>query len=142
MDTVWGLVMVALGLLAWVGQGISWFAPATAARLSLAEAQDSVDAVYWADVRGEAAWDTLTLWVLPLAGGLLVAGHDAWAWTGLVGGGMYLYFGGRGLLARLSIQGHGHRIGEPSNVRLNLVMCAVWAVVGLTTVVAAAAAVS
>ncbi len=139
MELIWGLVIVALGLLAWVGQAITWFAPATAVRLSLTEAEESVDAVYWADIRGEAVWDTFTLWILPLAGVLLIVGHDAWAATAILGGGIYLYFGGRGLLTRFSIRDHGHRIGEPGNVRLNLLMCAVWAVVGLITAVAAVA---
>ena len=40
---LWGLVIVVLGLLAWGGQTLSWFAPATAARLGLADAEGSVD---------------------------------------------------------------------------------------------------
>lgn len=139
MDIVWGLVIIALGLLAWVGQTVVWLLPERAVRLSLSEAEASVDAVYWADIRGEAMWDALSLWTLPLAGVLLLAGHEAWAWLGLVGGGMYVYFGGRGLLTRLELQRRGHRIGEPANVRLNLAMCAVWGVTGFITVAAAVA---
>ena len=44
------------------------------------------------------------MWTLPLAGLLLIVGHEAWAWLGLVGGGMYVYFGGRGILTRLELQ--------------------------------------
>jgi hypothetical protein len=139
MDIAWGAVMVALGLLAWVGQTVSWLAPATAVRLSLTEAEDSVDAVYWGDIRGEAVWDAFTLWVLPLAGALLIAGQEAWAGLAILGGGIYLYFGGRGLFTRLAIRERGHRIGEPSNVRLALALCAVWAAVGLVTALAALA---
>jgi len=137
MDIAWGLVIVALGLLAWAGQALSWFMPARAVALSLTEAEASVDAVYWADVRGEQLWDTVSLWTLPLAGLLLLAGHEAWAWFGLVGGGMFIYFGGRGVLTRLELQRQGHRIGEPANVRLALVMCALWGVAGFVTALAA-----
>ncbi len=140
MDFVWGLVIIALGLLAWVGQTVTWLAPERAVALSLAESEESVDAVYWADIRGEAVWDAFTLWALPLAGVLLLAGHEAWTWLGLFGGGIYLYFGGRGLLTRLEMRRRGHRIGEPANVRLNLAMCLVWAIAGSITAVAAAAA--
>jgi hypothetical protein len=140
MDVVWGLVIIALGLLAWVGQAVTWLAPERAAALSLAESEESVDAVYWADIRGEALWDAFTLWALPLAGVLLLAGHQAWTWLGLFGGGIYLYFGGRGLLTRLEMRRRGHRIGEPANVRLNLAMCLVWAIAGSITAVAAAVA--
>ena len=142
MEFAWGLVIVALGLLAWLGQATAWLAPATAVRLSLMEAEESVEAVYWADIRGEALWDAFTLWTLPLAGVLLLAGHDAWTWFGLLGGGIYLYFGGRGLLTRLELRRRGRRIGEPSNVRLALLLCVVWAVAGLITAAAAAAAIA
>lgn len=140
MELIWGIVIVALGLLAWGGQATTWLAPERAAKLSLAEAEASVEPVYWADIRGEAMWDTLSLWTLPLAGALLAASHDAWIWLGLIGGGMYVYFGGRGLLTRLELRRGGYRIGEPSNVRLNLAMCAVWGVVGFVTAAAAIAA--
>ena len=140
MDSVWGLVIIALGLLAWGGQVVTCIAPERAVALSLSESEEDVDAVYWADIRGEAVWDAFTLWALPLAGVLLLAGHEAWTWLGLFGGGIYLYFGGRGLLTRLEMRRRGHRIGEPANVRLNLTMCAVWAIAGSITAVAAAAA--
>jgi hypothetical protein len=82
----------------------------------------------------------LTLWTLPLAGVLIIASHEAWTWQGLLGGGIYLCFGGRGLLTRLEMRRRGHRIGEPANVRLALAMCAVWATAGSITVIAAAVA--
>lgn len=137
MDLIWGVVIIALGLLAWIGQTISWLAPITAARLSLADAEGSVDDVFWADGRGEAAWDAFTLWTLPLAGLLLLAGYEAWTWLGLVGGGMYLYFGGRGILTRLELRRRGHRIGDPSSVRLGLTALAAWGLAGLVTITAA-----
>lgn len=139
MDVIWGIVLVALGLLAWAGQAVTWLAPDVATRLSLVEAQDAVEPAYWADIRGEALWDVMSLWTLPLAGLLLVFGHDAWVWLGLVGGGTYIYFGGRGVLTRLELQRRGFRIGEASSVRLGLLMLAVWAVSGLVTIAAAVA---
>ncbi len=142
MDIVWGLVIIALGLLAWVGQTVVLLAPELGVRLSLVESEASVEPVYWADIRGEALWDALSLWTLPLAGVLLLAGHESWAWFGLIGGGMYLYFGGRGLLTRLELRRRGHRIGEPGNVRMNLAMCAVWAIAGGITAIAAITALS
>lgn len=97
MDTVFGILIVFISLLGWGGQAISLAAPSTAERWKLTEAETSVDSVFYSDIRGEVLWDTLTLWVMPLAGALLVAGVDAWAPIGLVAGGMYVYFGGRGV---------------------------------------------
>ena len=137
MDLIWGVAIIALGLLAWVGQAISWLAPATAARLNLADAEGSVDDVFWADGRGEALWDAFTLWTLPLAGLLLLANHEAWTWLGLVGGGMYAYFSGRGILARLELRRRGYGIGDPSSVRVGLSALAIWGLAGVVTIAAA-----
>lgn len=137
MEVAWGIVIVVLGLVAWGGQTISWLAPEAAVRWSLTEAEATVEPVYWADIRGEALWDLSTLWTLPVAGILLLLDIEAWSSFGLVGGGIYLYFAGRGILTRLELRRRGFRIGDPANVRLGLVMLGVWGVVGLITVIAA-----
>jgi len=138
METIWGIVLIVLGLLAWGGQTLSRFAPDTATKLSLVEKRESVEPVYWADIMGEALWDFLTLWTLVVAGVLLLFDHQAWPYFGLVAGSIYLYFGGRGILTRVEIQRAGFRVGDPKSVQLGLVMLAVWLVVGLITIVAAA----
>ena len=72
--------------------------------------------------------------MLPAAGILLIAGHATWAYLGLIGGSMYVYFAGRGILTRLELQRRGFRIGEPGSVRLGLAMLSVWAAAGLITI--------
>lgn len=136
MGTVWGFTVLALSLLAWLGQAISWVAPARAARWSLTEDAKAVEPVFHADVRGEAAWDTLSLWTMVVAGALLVADSPIWAYFGLIGGGMYIYFAGRGLFTRVVMQRRGYRIGAKSNVPLAYAFLAIWGVVGLITIVA------
>lgn len=140
MGILWGLVVVALSLLCWGGQVISWFAPATAVRLTLMEAEDTVEPTYFADVRGEALWDTLTLWTMLIAGVLLTLDVSAWAYFGLVGGGMYVYFAGRGIVTRRAMQQRGYRVGVAQNVKLGYVFLAVWGVMGCITIVAAVVA--
>jgi hypothetical protein len=137
MEIVWSVLLVALGLLAWAGQGLSRFAPVTAEKLSLTEGEENVEPVFWADGQGEALWDLLTLWTLVVAGVLLFLDHEAWAFFGLVAGGIYVYFAGRGILTRLEMQRRGFRIGDPGSVRLGLIMLAVWGVVGLITIITA-----
>ncbi len=137
MHIFWGIALVALGALAWIGQTISFFAPATAARFGLAEAENDVEPVFAADVRGEAAWDFVTLWTLMVAGILLIVDSSAWPCLGLIGGGIYVYFGGRGILARLEMQRRGFRIGSPENVRIGYSALAIWGIAGLITIVAA-----
>lgn len=138
METLWAVVLIVSGLLAWGGQTVSWFAPSTAEKLSLMEGEDTVEQVYWADIRGEAIWDFLTLWTLVVAGVLLLFDHRAWPHFGLVAGSVYVYFAGRGLFTRMEMQRRGFRIGEPSNVRVGLIMLAIWGIVGLMAIVTAA----
>jgi hypothetical protein len=65
METFWAVVLIVLGLLAWVGQGLARFSPSTAEKLSFVEKEETVEPVYWADIRGEALWDFFTLWTVP-----------------------------------------------------------------------------
>lgn len=139
MDIAWGVVILVLGILAWGGQALAWFSPNRAARLGLTEAEASVEPAFWADGRGEALWDILSLWTLAIAGLLLVIGDPAWAYLGLIGGGMYVYFGGRGILTRRALMHGGFRIGDPGSVRLGLVMLAVWGAAGAITAIASVA---
>jgi len=53
MEIVWGVVLIVLGLLAWGGQTLSRFAPDTATKLSLVEKEESVEPLYWADIRAK-----------------------------------------------------------------------------------------
>ena len=142
MGILWGLVVVALSLLCWGGQVISWFAPATAVRLTLMEAEDTVEPTYFADVRGEALWDTLTLWTTLIAGVLLILDVSAWAYFGLVGGGMYVYFAGRGIVTRRAMQQRGYRVGAAQNVKVGYLLLSIWGVMGLITIAAAVIALS
>jgi hypothetical protein len=137
MDIALGIVAIGLGALAWGGQLLTWLAPRRAATLNLMEAENTVEPVYWADIRGEARWDSFTLWTLIAAGALLLVGNSSWAYFGIGGGCIYLYFAGRGIVTRLEMRSRGFRIGDPKNVTLGLMTLGAWGVLGLITVIAA-----
>lgn len=137
MNVLWGAIVVILSLLAWGGQFVSWVAPKAAARLSLMEPEDSVEPSYWADIRAEAPFDFITLWTMVVAGVLLVLDVKAWAYFGLVGGGMYVYFAGRGVFTRIALQRHGFKVGSIQNLRIGYAMLVVWGLMGLITIAAA-----
>lgn len=137
MEVVWGIVVLALSLLGWGGQAVSLFAPSTAVRLSLMEAEQDVEPTYWADIRGEALWDLLTLWTMVVAGVLLILDEPGWAYFGLVGGGVFVYFAGRGISTRVAMRRRGFRVGSPTNLKLGYALLALWGVMGLVTIVAA-----
>lgn len=139
MNIVWGLILIALGLLAWGGQTLSWIAPGPAVRMGLADSKDEVEPVFWTDGLGEAKWDTVTLWPLIVAGVLLVADSSTWAHFGLAGGSVYVYFAGRGILVRMEMRKRGYAIGSPENVRVGLAALMVWGIAGIITIAAAIA---
>lgn len=137
MAVAWGILLIVVSLLAWGGQVLSWLAPSTALRLGVMESAEDVEPVYAADIRGEAMWDSFTLWTLLVAGALLVLDIDRWAYFGLVGGGMYLYFAGRGLVTRRVMLSRGFRLGAENNVKTAFLALTVWGLVALVTMVAA-----
>lgn len=137
LAVLWGLVVAVLSLVCWGGQLLSFLAPQSAVRFGLTEDEAEVEPVFWADARGEALWDILTLWSMAVAGLLLIAGRDAWAYFGLVGGGAYLYFAGRGIIVRLTMKRRGLRIGSASSVRVGLAALAIWGVTATVTIIAA-----
>ena len=54
---------------------------------------------------------------------------------GLVGGGMYLYFVGRGIASRLTMQHRGIHIGR-SNLKVNLFLT-LWGIIAVVTIIMA-----
>ena len=139
MDFIWGIVLIIFGLFCWLGQAISAFSPKVAAKLGLTEPESDVDPTYYADARGEAIWDTMITWILPVAGILLVLDSPLWAYFGLVGAGIYLYFAGRGISSRLAMQRQGIRIGKTKNVAAAYLFLCLWGVIGVVTIIMAVA---
>ena len=114
METIWGYILIIFTLfMGWLVQVVNAVAPKFTARLGFGEPESQVDRTFFLDARGESIWDALILWTLPLAGILLLLNHPWWAYFGLVGGGMYLYFSGRGIIVRRVMQRNKVKIGRP-----------------------------
>ncbi len=139
MDIVLGIIITLLSLLAWLGQMVTAVSHKYATKLGLTEPESDVDSTFLADVRAEAFWDTIILWILPVAGILLLLNNSWWAYFGLVGGGMYLYFAGRGIIVRLTMQRRGIRIGKPETLRVVYILLTIWGLVAIVTIFAAVA---
>lgn len=138
VSLIWGLILIVFTLLlCWLAQVISALSPAMAARLGLTEPEADVDHTFYVDGRGEAIWDAMILWTLPVAGILLILNNPWWAYFGLVGGGMYLYFAGRLLVVRTMMRRRGIRIGKPETVKLYNGVLMLWGLIALITIVMA-----
>ncbi len=140
IEIFWGGFLTVLTLLAWVGQLIYAISPGLAVRLGLGEAESDVDDVFYIDARGEAIWDSLIIWVLPVAGILMMLQHPHWPYFALVGGGSYVYFAGRNLTTRCMMQRRGIRIGTPNNIKMGDLFIVLWGLAALTTIVLAVSA--
>lgn len=141
MNIIWGGVLIIFTLiLCWLGQVINATSPALAARMGLTEPESDVDPTFFLDTRGEAIWDALILWTLPVAGVLLIFNHPYWAIFGLVGGGMYLYFAGRAIVVRRMMQRRGIRIGKPETLKLYTAVLSLWGLIAVITIFMAIAA--
>jgi hypothetical protein len=91
-------------------------------------------------MRGEAFWDAAILWTLPVAGVLLILTNPLWTYFGLVGGGMYLYFAGRGIVVRRVMQRRSIHIGMPESLKTIYSFLALWGLAAVITVIMAVVA--
>ena len=134
MDIIITIVIIFFSLLAWLGQLVTALSHKHAARLGLAEDESEVDPAFLADLHGEALWDTIILWILPVAGILFLLNNSWWTYFGLVGGGTYLYFAGRGIIVRLSMQRRGIRIGKPETIKVAYIFLSIWGLLAIVTI--------
>jgi hypothetical protein len=141
MNIIWGAILIIISLIGWLGQIITALSPTVAAKLGVAEPEADVDPTFYADVRGESFWDMAILWTLPVAGMLLVVNNPYWVYFGLVGGGIYLYFAGRGIVVRLVMQRRGIRIGKPETLKVAYVFLTLWGLIAVVTIIMAVAAI-
>jgi hypothetical protein len=131
------VVILALTSLAWIGQIISAVAPDLAVCWGLSEAEAEVESTFHADGLAECVWDSFTLWTLPLSALLFIFEEPSWTVFSLIGGGMYVYFAGRGIAQRMTMHRLGIRIGTPSGVRTAYIFLSIWGVCGITAIIAA-----
>ena len=74
-----------------------------------------------------------------IAGILLIINNDLWIYFGLVGGGIYLCFTGRGIASRLTMQRRGINIGSSKNLKVNYIFLTFWGLIALITIIMAIA---
>jgi len=142
MDIIWAILLIIFGVLAWGGQMLSALTPKFAEKLGLIEPEADVDTAFYADARGEAKWDSITLWTLPFAGLLIILNSQLWIYFGMVGGSMYLYSAGRAIFTRLELKRKAVGIGRPEQLKIYFIFVTLWGLIGLATVIKAVRALS
>jgi len=136
MNTLFGITVVLLGLLAWAGQTISFLAPHVAEQWGLQEPEDEVDkTLHIIESKALGLNDMLFTWILPLSGVLMIIEHSMWPYFGLVGGGIYLYFSGMIVFSRLYLQKEGIKIGRPNQIKVAYLFSGLWSASALIMIV-------
>ena len=140
MNQTWGIILIIFTLLmGWLMQVIVTVSPSFASKFGLIEPEAGVDPTFYIDAQGEAIWDALSLWVLPVAGILLLIDSPYWAYFGLVGGGMYVYFAGRGIVGRAIKMEYIEPDRRPDTLKLFYAFLVLWGLIGLVTIYLAVA---
>lgn len=122
-----GIVVIVLGLIAWIGQGLVFFAPDTAQKFGLVEPREDMDETFYIiETKSIGLADILLAWTLPLAGFLMIVDAPHWPSMALVAGGVYLYLAAAIILRRYFLGRHDKKIGNPSAVRIAYIFGTLW----------------
>ena len=133
-----GIVILLLGLICWVGQGLVFIAPETAQNLGLCEPRAEMDeAFYIIEVESLGLADLLLTWTFPLAGLLMILDNPGWPILALVAGGIYLYMSAAIILRRVYLIRHGKKVGSPSAVRTAYIFGALWIITSVAMILLA-----
>jgi len=135
MVTAIGILILVLGLIAWVGQTLAFLVPAVAVKLGVLEPEAEVDpTLYIMETKVEGLVDILLTWTLPAAALLMILDHPLWPYLGLFGGGVFLYFAGLITLSRVFLKRAGKRIGSPASERAAYLFGSLWALAAFTMI--------
>lgn len=127
MVTTIGILVLVLGLLAWVGQALSFFLPSVAVRLGVLEPEADVDpTLRILEAKAEGLIDIFLIWTLPAAALLMILEHPAWPYLALVGGGVFLYFSGLIMLTRVFLKKAGKKVGSSASERTTYLFGSLW----------------
>ena len=137
VDLIWGVILISATLKCWIGQTIIAFSPKVASKIRIIEPESDVDPTFFAAMRGAAIWDVISLWTLPFAGILLLLNNSLWSYFGLTGGGMYLYFVGRGITSNLTMQRHRINIGTSKKLKVKYMILTLWGFIAFVTIIMA-----
>lgn len=136
MNTIIGVVVILVGLIVYVGQSLSFFAPEIAAKLGLCEPESELDeSLYIIETKANGLSDMLLAWIFPLSGVLLILDHNTWPYFALVGSGIYIYFALLATFSRIFLKRRGKKVGSSSSERVVYIFSGIWIVTSITMIV-------
>ncbi len=138
MITAIGIIVIVVGLLVFIGQALSFFAPDLATKTGLNSPEEDIDqTLYIIETKANGLSDILLTWMFPLSGLLMILNHPAWPFLALVGSGVYLYFACLTIFCRYFLQRHGKKAGSPKDVNVAYVFSVIWILSSVAMIVLA-----
>lgn len=138
MQTIIGIAVIVVGLIAWVGQSLSFLVPTIAIKLGLCEPEEEMDqSLYIIETKAQGLSDMLLGWTLPLSGLLMIFDHKLWPILALIGGGTYIYFSAVIMLSRIFLKKRGKKVGRQSSENSAYVFGSIWILSAITMIVLA-----
>ncbi len=138
MITLFGILVIVVGLIVFVGQGLCFFTPELATKLGVNSPADEMDhTLYIIETKANGLSDILLTWMLPLAGFMLIFDNPNWVYPALVGGGIYIYFAFLTIFSRLFLKAHGKRVGSASDQKVAYIFSAIWIFCATTMIILA-----
>ena len=136
MITVIGIIVIVVGLLVFIGQALSFFAPDLATKTGLNSPEEDMDkTLYIIETKANGLSDILLTWMFPLSGVLMILDHPIWPFLAMVGSGVYLYFACLTIFCRYFLQRHGIKAGSPKDVRVAYVFSVIWILSSISMIV-------
>ena len=138
MITAIGIIVIFVGLLVFVGQALSFFAPDLATKTGLNSPEEHMDqTLYIIETKANGLSDILLTWMFPLSGLLMILDHPSWPFLALVGSGVYLYFACLTIFCRYFLQRQGKKTGSAKDVKVAYVFSVIWILSSVAMIVLA-----
>ena len=138
MITVFGIIVIVVGLIVFFGQAMCFFTPNLAIKLGVNSPEEEMDqTLYIIETKANGLSDILLTWMLPLAGFMMIIDNPSWVYLALIGGGIYIYFAFLTVFSRLFLKAHGKRVGSASDQRVAYIFSAIWIFCAVTMIILA-----
>jgi len=129
MVTAVGILVLVLGLIAWIGQALAFLAPSVAVTLGVLEPEEEIDpTLHIIEAKAEGLVDMLLAWTLSASALLMLLGHPLWPYLAFFGAGVFLYFSGLIVFSRVFLRGAGRKVGRSASERAAYFFGGLWAV--------------
>ena len=135
MITLFGIVVIIVGLIVFIGQALSFFAPKLATNIGLNDAEEDMDhSLYIIETKANGLSDILLTWIFPLSGFLMIMNHRYWPLLALVGSGIYVYFALLAIFTRLYLKKVGKKVGSISSEKTAYIFSVIWIFSSITMI--------